>query len=478
MDFFFKPNAIAVVGATPDPMKGGWCILKNLLSGFRGAIYPVNPRYDRIEGLPCFPSVGAIPGSVDLAIIFIPMSAVPAAIDDCIRKGVPGVMIESAGFAETGPEGRDIQERLLAAARQSGVRLWGPNCMGLVDAVHRHAFSFLDPKAMGLGLMPGNVSLVVQSGMLSAGFLVDIMTHGVMGISKVCSVGNKMDVNESDLLSWLIEDPDTEVIGLYLESISDGRRFVEICRGSPKPIVVLKGGKSRKGAQAAMSHTASLAGNQRIITGALAQAGVVEAHDFKQMMDLCRSLAVASSLKSRPAAGVAVLTFSGGAGIVTADFLDEMGLSVAELTDKTKKEIQDIFPEWMPVSNPVDLWPAMEKHPGRDVYSEAMRAVLADPAVDAVVLNTFVGNIRIPNNLVDLAEQSRMAGKPLFIWLLGTRDDAYQYQRTARELGVPVFLGTSSRRGMPRCSHATEKTTPSKSLPFGMQPHGRTWARI
>ena len=183
----------------------------------------------------------------------------------------------------------------------------------------------MDPTAQQAGLIPGTVSLVVQSGMLSAGFLVDIMSHATMGVSKVCSVGNKVDVNECDLLEYFLADPDTRVIGLYLESFPEGRRFLEICRRSDKPIVVLKGGKSRRGARAAMSHTASLAGNREIVSGALAQAGVCEARDFKQMMDLCRSLALPGPAADRREHRVAVLTFSGGAGIVGTDFLDEIG---------------------------------------------------------------------------------------------------------------------------------------------------------
>jgi acetyltransferase len=441
MDFFFNPKAIAVVGATPNPFKGGCSILKNLIAGYKGRIYPINPRYDQIEGLPAFPAVSAVDDPVDLAILFVPAHATPDAVADCIRKGVCGMIIESGGFAETGPEGRRLQQRVLDMAREAGVRLWGPNCMGLVDAVHGRVFSFLDPRALQAGLVPGQVSLVVQSGMLSAGFLVDIMTHGVMGISKVCSVGNKMDVDECDLVPWLLADPDTAVIGLYLESIADGRRFSDLCRNSAKPMVVLKGGKSRKGAQAAMSHTASLAGNQRIISGALIQAGVVEACDFKQMMDLCRSLAVVPAKTSGTRNGVAVLTFSGGAGIVSADFLEEMGFAVADFADDTQKSLQAVFPDWMPVANPVDLWPAMEKNAATDVdiYGIAMKAVLADPAVDAVLLHVFVGNFRIRIDLPDLARQSRAAGKPVFIWLLGRREEAYQFQMAAREHGVPVF---------------------------------------
>jgi acyl-CoA synthetase (NDP forming) len=441
MDFFFNPQAIAVVGATPNPFKGGYSILKNLVTGYRGRICPVNPRYDEIEGRSCYPSVSAIPDPVDLALVFVPAKAVPAAIEDCIRKGVPGVMIESGGFAETGPEGRALQQSLVGMVKSSGIRLWGPNCMGLVDAVRGHAFSFLDPRALQAGFIPGNVSLVVQSGMLSAGFLVDIMTNGIMGISKVCSVGNKIDVNECDILPWLLEDPDTAAIGLYLESIPEGRRLIDLCRKSPKPIVVLKGGKSEKGAQAAMSHTASMAGNQRIIADVLAQAGVIEALDFKQMMDLCRSLAIFPEKPARAEDRVAILTFSGGAGIVSSDFVEQMNLTAAELSGETRKNLQGLFPDWMPVANPVDLWPAMEKHAASDVniYSEALRSVLADTGVDAVLMHIFVGNFRIKVNIEDIAAQSRAAGKPVFIWLLGRREEAFQTQTAAREQGIPMF---------------------------------------
>ena len=163
-------------------------------------------------------------------------------------------MIESGGFAETGHDGSFLQKSLKDICRQTGIRLWGPNCVGLVDAVRGYVFSFMDPHLLQQGLLiPGNVSLVVQSGLLSAGFLVDIMSHRVMGISKVCSIGNKIDVNECDLLSYLIQDTNTEVIGHYLESFSDGRRFTELCRRSTKPIVVLHGGKSGKGAESVWS---------------------------------------------------------------------------------------------------------------------------------------------------------------------------------------------------------------------------------
>jgi acetyltransferase len=441
MEFFFNPTGIAVVGATPNPLKGGYAILKNITMGYRGNIYPVNPRYKEIEGLRCYPTVSAIPGRVDLAIVFIPASQVPAAVEDCAARGIQGVIIESGGFSETGAEGRKLQQSLKELADRTGVRLWGPNCMGLVDAARGYVFSFMDPASLQRGLLPGNVSLVVQSGLLSAGFLVDLMSHGIMGMSKVCSIGNKMDVNECDLMAYLLQDSATAVVGFYLETFSDGRRFMELCRNSTKPVVVLTGGKSEKGAEAALSHTASLAGNHRITSGVLAQVGVTEAVDFKQMADICRSLAVVPSETVNKQGRIAVLTFSGGSGILTSDFAEAFGLSIAEISTTTRDALGHLFPEWMPVSNPVDLWPAMERHGGTDVdvYSRALSAVLADPNVDAVVMHAFAGNARLKIDIDDVARQRHASGKPVFIWLLGNREEAFRFRIEALSYGIPVF---------------------------------------
>lgn len=441
MDFFFNPEGIAVIGATPNPLKGGNAILKNLLTGHKVNIYPVNPRYQEIEGFPCYPSINDITGHVDLAIVFVPAKLIPSAIEECAAKGVRGVMIESGGFAESGKDGSSLQQSLKDISKKTGIRLWGPNCMGLVDAVRGWVFSFMDPYTLQHGLLiPGSVSLIVQSGLLSAGFLVDVMSNRISGFSKVCSVGNKIDVDECDLLPYLLQDKSTQVVGLYLESFSNGRRFIEICRESSKPVVVLHGGNSAKGAEAAMSHTASMAGDYKIISGVLACTGVTEAKDFHQMIDLCRSLAAVSRPLDRPGR-IAILTFSGGSGIVSADFIEEYGLSVAELSPATTNALGRIFPDWMPVSNPVDLWPSIEKYSGGDidVYSMALSAVLADPNVDAVFLHTFAGNFRIGLNMEDLAKQSRKAGKPVFVWLMGSHEEAFRFREEALSHDILVF---------------------------------------
>ncbi len=439
MDFFFSPKAIALIGATTNTTKGGFSILKNLMMGFTGKIYPINPRYPEILGLRCYPKIYDVPDPVDIAIVFVPAALVPDVIMDCVRCGIKGVMIESGGFSETGEDGKKLQEILQRICRETGIRLWGPNCMGLVDAVNRNVFSFVAPSIWEYGITPGNVSLIVQSGMLSAGFLIDAMTHGTMGFSKVCSIGNKIDVEECELLEYLISDNNTKAIGLYLESIPEGRRFLETCSRSPKPVVVLKGGKSQKGAEAAMSHTASLAGNSAVICGALSQAGVVEATDFKQMIDMCRALAAFPDIKSDCSGRIAVLTFSGGAGIVSADFIERHGLEIAKLSENTIQKLKTVFPEWMPVSNPIDLWPAVEKNGGRITYQAAFDAVCSDPGVDAIFIHLFAGGFALNFDLSPIADSMKSSKKPVFMWLLGERELARKAQIIIQELGIPVY---------------------------------------
>ena len=439
MNFFFNPKGIALLGATANEKKGGFFILKNLMAGFPGNIYPVNPRYSEIDGLPCFPAIDQVPDPVDMAIIFVPAPAVPGLVQACAKRGLSGVIIQCAGFAETGEKGKALQNQLVEISHRTGIRIWGPNCMGLVDAVHKTVFSFVSPSIWDEGLLPGNISLIVQSGMLSAGFLIDMMTRDKLGVSKVCSLGNKVDVNECDILEYLLADPDTAVIGLYLESIKEGRRFFEICKSAKKPVVVLQGGKSENGARAAMSHTASMAGNSAIIKGAMAQTGVVQADDFKQMIDFSQTLALFPHVPRRRPGRIAIATFSGGAGIVSSDFLDSHGLALADLSADTLKALEEVFPEWMPPSNPIDLWPAIERSGVDKVYGQTLEAVCADPGVDAVFLHAFVGGLIWRLKLKPIVETARKAGKPIFFWLIGYEKDAQHFQEEARDLKVPVF---------------------------------------
>ncbi|MBW2050511.1 MAG: CoA-binding protein [Deltaproteobacteria bacterium] len=439
MEFFFRPSGVAVVGATANRHKGGYTILYNVMRGFKGPIYPVNPRYQEIDGLPCFPSIMEVPDPVDLAILFIPAPLVPEVVTQCARRGIRGVIVESGGFSEAGPEGRTLQERLCRIAADTGLRVWGPNCMGLIDMVTETVFSFVAPAIWDVGLLRGGVSLVVQSGMLSAGFLIDTFTRGDTGFAKVCSLGNKADVNECEILKYLLNDPDTKTVGLYLESFVDGRAFMDICVASDKPVVVLKGGKSPVGSRAAMSHTASLAGDRRVVSGALAQAGVVEASDFRQMIDLCRGLTGSPFPRSGHGGRIAVITYTGAGGIVSADFLEEMGLTVADLSSRTLDALKDVYPDWMSPANPLDLWPAMERNGPVKALMIALETVCADQGVDGVLLHVFIGGVMSNLDLARISQIVRDAGKPLFCWLLGMEEKIREFKRAARQEGIPVY---------------------------------------
>ncbi|MFO7885896.1 MAG: CoA-binding protein [Desulfobacteraceae bacterium] len=441
MEFFFKPDGIALIGATPNPLKGGNAILKNLKKGFKNGIYPVNPKYKQIEDLTCYPSIREIPHKVDIAIVFVPGKFVYPMISECAEKGIKGVIIESSGFAESGREGLQMQKKLADAAEKAGIRLWGPNCMGVVDVVHKKILSFVSPSIWD-SLLAGDVSLIVQSGMLSGAFLIDTMSHQSMGISKVCSIGNKMDVSECEILEYLIQDKATRVIGLYLESFASGRRFIDICSQSTKPIVLLKGGKSEKGARAAMGHTASMAGNNEIVKGAMAQAGVTQADDFQHMMDICRSLSAYPENFSRDSkkGRIAVLTYTGGAGIVSSDFIDtKNNVEMAELSPSSRDLLEKIFPEWMPVANPIDLWPAVERNGVETAYGTAIKAVCRDPYVDGILIHAFAGGFALNLDIESLAAEAGSAGKPLFCWLLGERESAMAFQIRCNKVKVPVF---------------------------------------
>ncbi len=439
MDFFFNPKGIALIGATPNPQKGGHAILRNLRIGYKDKIFPVNPSYAEIEGMQCYPSVMEIPDPVDLAIIFVPAPLVSQIVQDCAGKKIPGVMIESGGFAETGDAGSGFQKELTAIAKETGIRIWGPNCMGLVDTVAGHVFSFVSPSIWDNGLKKGSVSMIVQSGMLSGVFIADLMTHGIMGVSKVCSIGNKVDVDECEILEYLLNDPKTNTIALYLESVSDGRRFYRICKHAEKPIVVLKGGKSAYGASAALSHTAGLCGNNAVISGALAQAGVIEAKDFMQWADIARSLSHYPNASSKNRARVAVVSYSGAAGIVSADFLSSFGLEIAELSSGTLYALKTVSPSWMPVSNPVDLWPAVERNGARKAYGTAIRALCADSGVDGILVHAFAGNFALNFDLSELAHTAEAADKPMICWLLGERQEAGIFQEKCHSQGILVF---------------------------------------
>ncbi|MFW6148055.1 MAG: acetate--CoA ligase family protein [Thermodesulfobacteriota bacterium] len=441
LDCFFAPKGIAVIGATPNEQKGGYSLLKNVTLGYEGSVYPVNPKYREILGIRSYPSVREVEGTADLALIFVPAEQTPEVLKQCVSKGFKGAILENSGFAEVGSRGKRLQQECRDIAETGGLRLWGPNCMGLIDAKKGYVFSFVAPALYNGLIREGGISLIVQSGLLSAGFLFTIMSRQNLGVAKVCSIGNKSDITEIDLMEFLMGDPDTLVITLYLESFSDGRRFFELAKSSPKPIILLKGGKSPGGAAASLSHTASLAGNYRVIRDALSQAGIFEAQDFFEMMDIAGVLEKGlhqRHLISHPGR-IGILTFSGASGIVTTDLLEQSGLTLANLSQSTIESLQHLSPDWMPIANPVDFWPAVEKHGPVVAYREALSALHADPYVDGVIIHLFTGGGVWGFDPLEIMAGIRVWEKPVFTLLFGQKEEVELQKRRMEEQGWPVF---------------------------------------
>jgi Acyl-CoA synthetase (NDP forming) len=436
-EFFFQPNGVAILGASKNTLKGGFHIVKNVVAGYKGKIYPVNPNYDEILDLPCYPDVESIPDNFDLVIYFIPSRHLPETILACAKKGVKGIIIESGGFTEAGEEGERIQKQALENAKKCGIRLWGPNCMGFMDAHTWHVFSFLHSLIWPDVFKPGNVGLIVQSGMLSAGFLLAALEDGVMGVSKTCSIGNKCDINENDILEFFIQDDKTDVIACYLESLIDGRRFAELARSTSKPIIVLMGGRSKEGSRAAMSHTASLSGNYGVTHGAFKQAGILEVFEPSELTDTARAFSKITSY--RPGKGTAIMTFSGGAGTITTDLFEDYAISLAKLSEQTLSEVGALFPSWIKPTHPLDLWVAIEQRGYKEVYLKTIKALMTDPAVDSIILQTYATPEIGDEFFVEVAGLMRKYEKTVILWVEGRKQLVEHMRNIAEQAGIPAY---------------------------------------
>ena len=437
LDYFFHPEGVAILGASENEKTGGFHILHNVLGGYKGKVYPINPKYKELQGVPCYPDIQSVPYNFECLIYFIPARFILDTIKQAAKKGVRAIIIESAGFAEVGKEGEQLQKDAVALANSLGIRLWGPNCMGYLDGHTRNVFSFMYTDKWKTLMKPGDVSLIVQSGMLSAGFLMSVLERDNIGISKVCSIGNKCDVNEIDLLDYFCGDSESGVIGCYLESIVDGKKFLQIVKSTQKPIVVLKSGRSEQGKKAAMSHTASLAGNTLVQAGAFKQAGVVQVVDLYELIDTVKAFSFIKSF--RPDKGVALMTFSGGAGIVTTDLMADYNIPLANLSHDTLQSVQKLYPAWMGASHPLDLWPAVEQNGLDAVYCATAEALMKDNAVDSIIMECFASRYYDPAFFKDIGAMMREYKKPVVLWLVGEKDVVENYKMNAESAGVPVF---------------------------------------
>ncbi|WP_297523562.1 CoA-binding protein, partial [Thermococcus sp.] len=346
LDYFFRPRGIAVIGASNDPLKLGYEVFKNLKKYRDGKVYPVNVKDEVVQGVRAYKNVKEIPGEVDLAIIVVPKRFVKQTLIDCGKKGVKGAVIITAGFGETGEEGKKEERELVEIAHRYGMRLIGPNCVGVMNTHNEVNATFI------MDARKGDIAFVSQSGALGAGIVYKTVKEGI-GFSKFVSVGNMADLDFAELMEYLADTEEDKAIALYIEGVKDGRKFIEVAKRvtKKKPVIALKAGRSESGARAASSHTGSLAGSWKIYEAAFKQGGVLIAETIDDMLSMARAFTQPLPRGKR----VAIMTNAGGPGVLTADEIDKRGLKLANLEEKTIEELRSFLPPMAAVKNPVDM---------------------------------------------------------------------------------------------------------------------------
>ncbi|OGS43709.1 MAG: hypothetical protein A3K76_04670 [Euryarchaeota archaeon RBG_13_57_23] len=438
----FSPKSIAVIGASRSPMKIGYEILQNILvQGYTGKIYPINPEVPEIMGLKVQPSVLAVKDDIDLAIIAVPAEAVPKVMMECAKKKVKGVIVISSGFAETGEKGRLLEEEILQIARKGNMRLIGPNTLGYKDPIDNldAAFVFGMPR-------PGEIALISQSGALCIG-MVYYANGEYIGLSRVISIGNKADVDDADLIDYLDQDPATKVIAMYIEGIKDGKKFLDAARRCQKPIVVIKAGRTPAGSAAASTHTGSLSGSDIVYDSAFRQVHIQRAYDVIELFDFARALAY-----QPPALGgrVGIISNGGGAGIMTADWCESVGLKVPNLTKKTIDALRPHLPSITSARNPLDVTGDARFHR----YHATGSIMLSDPNIDSLIMVCVHAGIARPREFVGavikLVGDKRNLKKPIVAcWVGGPEID--EVVQELRVKNIPVYSSASRAAKAVKC---------------------------
>jgi len=425
----FSPASVAVAGASSQPGKLGNIVLRKIIDfGYPGDLYPINPRADEILGLKAYPRVSDVPGPVDLVVITVAPNAVADVMLDAARAGAKAAVVLTAGFREVGPEGAAEEQKIADIAREAGMRLMGPNCVGVLDTESRLNATFMRGAAW-----PGNIGFLSQSGALGTAML-DWAEQVGIGFSKFASVGNKADITEVDVLEAWADDPRTRVIIAYLESITDGPRFMEVASRitKVKPVIVVKGGSTASGARAASSHTGALAGSDAAYDAAFKQCGVIRCHSMAELFELSMAFAHQPPPKGDR---VGIVTNAGGPGVLASDATDRYGLRLASLAPETVAALRGCLPPTANFYNPVDV--IGDADPAR--YRAALDLVLADPGVDSVVAIFAPQGVTEPYGVAGtIVDAARTADKPI----IGEFEGGSAIDRVEtilREGGVPNY---------------------------------------
>ena len=438
IQYFFEPCSIAIVGASANFAKlSGRPIAALLKKGYAGAIYPINPRYPEIGGLPCYPSITDVPGEIDLAIVAVPAEVTLDALKQCAAKGVKAAVVFTSGFAEVGAQGKALQQQITDLARQSEMRILGPNCLGMVYFKNAIMATFSDIVEMEIEAT-GPLGFVTQSGAYGEKTFMQAAQDGV-GFSTFISVGNEADLEFSDFIAYLLGDESTGLLGVYLEGAKNGtnfRRAAEAALRVGKPILVKKVGRTKAGTRAAASHTGALSGNDRIYDAFFRQMGIIRIEELKDLTSFALAYQGGRMPKGR---NVGILTDSGGPGVEMADKCEEFGLVVPEFTGNTRAEIEAYLPFYGSARNPVDMTAAVMTD--QTLYGKCLRAIFADEHVDMVVAPGFFMAYVSPALLDDVLEIYRSSTKPLIMcpeWTDNSRLAREMIARVKKE-GIAVI---------------------------------------
>jgi acyl-CoA synthetase (NDP forming) len=461
IEMFLHPKSVAVIGASKNPVKGGYRIVTNLVTNnFKGRIYLINPNTEgELYKLKFYKSVLDIEEDVEIAIFYVPNHAIPELLKDCIKKGIKGAIIEASGFEEVGEKGLELKNRILEITQNfSQIRIVGPNCMGLStiggDSDSENKSGFFSGFGVFSKYNRGNIAIISQSGMLNGGYLMHQITqHPEMGLRYSCSIGNKMDIGEIEFMEYFIEDPTVNVIAVYLESFKNPRRFIQLCnlvRTLPnKSIILVKGGLTPLGQKATLSHTGSLAEDANLINAIIKQSGIIQANSFYEMFQYAQTFSmIYTSKKNLPKEGnAAFIAGSGGAGTITADLTMKYGLKFPEFNEETYKVLIDVFPEWMPPNRFafVDIWPAMEKAMMNMVKPDVImkkvyEAVLKDPQIEGLFNMMFCSRqFRAMSDFEEIAKSIQTTDKPIFFWLIGEAKEVSKTSKMLAKYNIPNF---------------------------------------
>lgn len=429
MKTLFEPESIAVVGAAREEGKVGHAVMRNLISsGFKGKIFPVNLKAPEILGFKCYPSLTNIPEPVDLAIIVIPAASVPKVIEEAGQKGVKSAIVITAGFKETGKEGAELEKRIGETAKKCGMNILGPNCLGLINTHHKMNATFTKNYPI-----EGPIAITSQSGAVGTTVL-DWASELRVGFSKFVSVGNKVDIDEADLISYLRDDNCTKVIGMYIEGTNRGREFMRASYEATKtkPIIALKAGRTSSGAKAASSHTGALSGSDKVYDAAMDQSGVIRVKTIDELFDL---LLVFANMPLPKGDGVAIVTNAGGLGVMAADAASDHGLTLASFKSETIEKLKAHLPEQCNFYNPVDV--LGDADAAR--YEFAIRTLMEDENVSCIAV------MLAPTDLVDIPSTAKLltsfAGNvemPVVAAFVGGRD-CQEGIDILRPAGVPNY---------------------------------------